>query len=497
MARALGVADRPLGPALLAEISGLTDADLTAGLHDLDARRLLGPSRDEVTLRHPLLAEAIRRRLVAGEVEGLHSAVAGALAATRDPEPAEVARHWQSAGDRGRELDWRIRAAQSAHARYAVQQEAAEWLRVLDLWPDGEADAGNPPILRYEVLLSLMNLWTGIDVELADHLAADCLTLAPDLPPLEAGSMLYLAGAHYAHIGQRDRGLDLLHRAVAIFEGCPPSEGHVWAVKALEAALLEAGRDQEAAQAAARGVEVSVALGDPAWHRRMLMVKAWHDVRAGDIASGMARARQAAELVVDRPDPRGEAALLSYYTDLLLLTGGDVDEVVAVGQKGLDSAAVWDLESYGVLAIRYNIATALRRAGQVRRAAGLVETHTAGRPSPDRWSLLHLERARLDMLQGHSEAARALAEALRARPVSPLDELAESTEALADVDVWTDAPGSAFASVVRAGRCGRSHGSGAVSGAVTHAGGARRRRRSGQRPRALACTSSSRRVGPA
>ena len=38
VARALGAADRPLTAALLAEISGLSAGDLSAGLHDLDAR---------------------------------------------------------------------------------------------------------------------------------------------------------------------------------------------------------------------------------------------------------------------------------------------------------------------------------------------------------------------------------------------------------------------------------------------------------------------------
>ena len=448
VARALGAADRPLTAALLTQITGLAADDLTAGLHDLDDRRLLGSSRDEVTLRHPLLADAIRRRLVAGEAEGLHSAMAGALAATRDPEPAEVARHWQSAGNRGRELNWRIQAAKVAHERFAMRQEAAEWRRVLDLWPEGDKVAGEPPIRRYEVLTSLMTVWTGIDVERNDDLAADCLALAPDLPPLEAAQMIYLAGDHYASVGERELGLDLLRRAIALFDACPPSEGHVRAVKCLGSALRGAGRNQEAAEAAGRGVEVSAELGDPAWHRRMLMEKAWHDVRAGDIAPGMARARQAAELVVDPPDPLGEALLLTDYTDLLLLTAGDADEVVAVGQHGLDSAAAWNLDSYGVLMLRYNMAEAMRRAGQVRRAAALIEPYTADGPGEDQWGALHLARARLLMLQGHPEAARALRDVLGARPVVALDELLEKAEAFADIDLWTGGQESAFANVV-------------------------------------------------
>ena len=66
IARALGVADRPLPDGLLSDVTTLASAELAAGLHQLADRRLLHPSGDQdVQLRHPLLAEAIRRRLVA------------------------------------------------------------------------------------------------------------------------------------------------------------------------------------------------------------------------------------------------------------------------------------------------------------------------------------------------------------------------------------------------------------------------------------------------
>src|SRR4051812_34255139 len=60
VARALGVADRPLTDALLAATTGLDAAGLDAGLRALDERRLLAaPAGDhDVRLRHPLLAEA-------------------------------------------------------------------------------------------------------------------------------------------------------------------------------------------------------------------------------------------------------------------------------------------------------------------------------------------------------------------------------------------------------------------------------------------------------
>ena len=68
IARARGVADRALVDRLLADVTTLAPTELTTGLRQLTDRRLLHPSiGHDVELRHPLLAEAIRRRLVGSE----------------------------------------------------------------------------------------------------------------------------------------------------------------------------------------------------------------------------------------------------------------------------------------------------------------------------------------------------------------------------------------------------------------------------------------------
>ncbi len=137
IARALGVADRPLSDGLLSEVTTLASAELAAGLHQLADRRLLQPTgNQDVQLRHPLLAEAIRRRLVRPESVDEHRRLANALAGAADPAASEVAEHWQRAGDPAEEIAWRIRAAGAAGQRFAWAQEGEQWLRVLELWPE-------------------------------------------------------------------------------------------------------------------------------------------------------------------------------------------------------------------------------------------------------------------------------------------------------------------------------------------------------------------------
>jgi hypothetical protein len=150
---------------------------------------------------------------------------------------------------------------------------------------------------------------------------------------------------------------------------------------------------------------------------------------------------------VTGPDPRGEARLAADHTDLLLLTAGHVDDVVAVGSRALAVAEAWDLDTYTVRLVRINMARAMLRAGQVSRAARFLEPLTSGNPTMDKW-LLHTERARLDMLQGHDEAALALAGVLRTMPARWLSERIELTECLADVWAWTGRPQSVLELVV-------------------------------------------------
>ena len=122
IARALGVGDRPLTAAELRAVTDLTPYALTAGLRALDGRHLTRTGEHDVGLRHPLFAEAARRRLVAGEASDAHRRLALALAEERDAASAEVAEHWRRAVEPANEIAWRIRAARDA--RYPVRRGA-------------------------------------------------------------------------------------------------------------------------------------------------------------------------------------------------------------------------------------------------------------------------------------------------------------------------------------------------------------------------------------
>ncbi len=440
IARALGVADRALTDTLLTEVTGLETAELAQGLHELDQHRLLRDSTGhDVELRHPLLAEAVRRRLVAPEAVDEHRRIATALALVPDASPAEVAEHWQRAEDPGQEIRWRIRAAQAAGQRFALAQEAEQWRRALDLWPDGVESLGSPAVRKEDAYLAAMDAMGHLDVAAAWDVAQEAMSALSDPTTMDAAETYQRAAGSLGHLGDQEGALRLLERAIRIYESAPPSAGYVQALGSYEYVLDSLGREREGAAVIALAIEVSAGLGDTADYRTLLSVQAWSDARNGDLELALSRIQQAVDIELSEPDPRDEIYVAVNHTLILLLTAAGPDEVAAAARPGLEVAARWGLDTWPLSALRSNIAQAMRLAGQVRRAAELIDPITEGAPS----HLLagdHAVRAHLDVLRGRLDAATERFEALCAVPTDGFGDLIEFVEHVADADLWCGRP---------------------------------------------------------
>ena len=382
---ALGIADRALTTTMLRDVTTLTSLALTAELHDLDQRRLLASPGDGhgVQLRHPLLAEAVRRRLVPGEAADQHRRLARALASSRDPSPAEVAAHWQAADSPDEELAWRMRAAREAHERFAAAQEAEQWLRVLELWPDHD-EAPDLPVSKIEACLACMDAVTiSGRIEQAKELLDETMTMADTLPPLTVAE-LHLRASHYRAVLE-DRGVGLQHarRAVEIYETAAPSVGLVIALEQLARTLQLMGRLDEASTYIGRAVRASSAAGDVVLQRRVLAQQVWHLGMAGDLEGARALADEAWSLELPRPDPMGDIRLGAVHTDVLLHAEASGDEVESAARRSLTAANDWNLDTTEAAALRSNVARTLIQQGRIDRAARIVDPLTATRSHPD------------------------------------------------------------------------------------------------------------------
>jgi hypothetical protein len=436
---ALGVADRGLAVDVLQAVTALSPTALTASLQALNRRRLLADGVDSVALRHPLLAEAVRRRLVPGEATGMHCSLAATLAETG--EPAEIAAHWQGAGDTDQELVWRIRAGRAAHDRIAPQEEARQWQRALELWAAGDLDERDG-LRRIDAQTAQLDaLEDAGHTEQAWALVVPLLERVDALPPLTAAEIFYRAAAYGDLVRGTFTALEYAVKAVALFETAPPSRGKVRALTENAHCLHFAGRVTEALEVGRRLVAVCRSLGDAVELRSALVTHAGHLTDLGWSAEVRALLDEAHHIRTPWPDPAGDIFIGLVETDLVLRFGGGPAALLAAGSDGLAAADKWHLDTSRALGLRCNVALGLLRAGRVAEAAELVDPHVEDAPYVDAWTL-HGMRIALDTVRGRLDDATKRLGALLS--VAAVSEDREVTTVVTPLDLWSGRPDVAF-----------------------------------------------------
>ncbi|GAA1671282.1 helix-turn-helix transcriptional regulator [Kribbella yunnanensis] len=137
--RAAAVAGHVVPHALLVAVAGLTDADLEPALRELAEKQLLVVGSDGYAFRHSLLRDAVVDDVLPGEWQRLNARCAEAIAADRSlvAQPdAELAAHWEAAGERARALDAAWNAAAEAERSFAYEQQWRMLERVLSWWDE-------------------------------------------------------------------------------------------------------------------------------------------------------------------------------------------------------------------------------------------------------------------------------------------------------------------------------------------------------------------------
>ena len=139
----VAVAGREVSHRLLAAVVGLDDGALVESLRAAVASQLLVTTAggDGYEVRHALLREVVEADLLPGERARLHADLAQAL--TERPEladgppavaAAEVAAHWDAAGEPTRALPARVQAGLAAERARAFPEAQRHYERALELW---------------------------------------------------------------------------------------------------------------------------------------------------------------------------------------------------------------------------------------------------------------------------------------------------------------------------------------------------------------------------
>ncbi len=442
--RVLGIAARPLDARLLATVAELSTSELTSALHDLAGRRLLAPAGGrDVALRHPLLAEAIRSRLVGGEAATVHERLAVALAERPDPEPDEVAHHFAQAGCSGAELTWRIRAARRAQQRFAPLEELRAWQRVLDLWPADALDVGPPPVTLGEVHARVLDCAVVV-APVEDVVRLTDEALAQDLPSDQRLHILRRAGDVKSSVGDNAYGLALLDEAARAYAGMAPSVGHVDTLECRSHILSGEGRFAEAAADVSTALEIAERLSDHPRRRRMLGETAVLLTQAGRHEEALQVLEDARAIKLAAENPVEDVKLALCEVAVLRHTGAPADPVLEAAATALDVADQWAYDGFLTTYLRYNAAEALLWEGEVERAGGLVDSLTSGEVSV-RNASAHVARMAVDLCRGLVPEALERCKALDAVKEADSGNWAAYAVFQAEVELWSRSPGAASA----------------------------------------------------
>lgn len=436
--------------ALLAAVTGAADEALLDRLREAVSRQILVPlpdtEREQFEFRHALIQEAVYDDLLPGERLRLHCTYAqalvdGAEGETSASRAAELAYHWQAAGDLSRALDAWIEAGIAAEGIYASGEAGAHFERALQLW---------------ERVLDTRN-WAGFDlIELHARAASAFEATAPSVAIAHVRSALALidpaaeptrAGLLYAQLGdysifaeETESGLEPYREAVRLVPAHLPSAARAHVLTELGRCLFFLNVRAESMSLCEQAVQVARTVGAQKEESAALIPMALHLVAGGAVESGLANADRARLLSAEAGEVHGVARAMT-NTAMMLIFAGLYEEAIAAAGEAFAYAML-----HGLIA-RFGSSNLLWAA------RGLVEL---GRWDEAADTLARSQRvggimevdAQQDFLlmaarRGDAGEALRQVELLRSRPTSHFYEAVRTVEGLAELALWRGDPGAA------------------------------------------------------
>ncbi|MGO4258722.1 helix-turn-helix transcriptional regulator [Marmoricola sp. RAF53] len=222
--RAASVSGRRVSHALLAEVAGVSEADLDLALREAVELNVLVPtSNDFYRFRHALLAEAVYDDLLPGERVRMHAAYVAALSSgTVNGTAAELARHARAARDLKTAVDASIRAGDEALSVGGPDEAADHFGTALELLAE--------PAARGEVVVDIGYLGSRTaDALIAAGRPARAISvvrelldgLEPDWPAEQRGRLLVALATAVMLDENRLDPLEYTEQAVALVPDAP------------------------------------------------------------------------------------------------------------------------------------------------------------------------------------------------------------------------------------------------------------------------------------
>jgi len=333
--------------AWLAAAAGLDDNATRGAARAAVDRGLLiaGSDRASYHFRHALLRQAVLDELLPDERVALHAAIAAALTARPAlavgiDRIAELARHWNAAGDAPSALRWLVTAAEQAEQNFAFDAAFDDYERALGWWEsvdDAPAVAG---IDHAALLLDAADA-----AGLAGHIgrAADLARSGLDEAyALDASRGAEAAGRVYPLLWEADRAAELFEFSTTtlmpVLDRVDPVARARFLVSRVEH-LVAYGTPAEVREPAAQMMAALRGISDPVLEARAYLVSAWCYEAYGDFEQVEAEYERAAE-IARNADAQSMLALVLYNhaafkTDVPDLPGSVtlLDEVDALVER--------------------------------------------------------------------------------------------------------------------------------------------------------------------
>jgi class 3 adenylate cyclase/DNA-binding CsgD family transcriptional regulator/tetratricopeptide (TPR) repeat protein len=434
---AVAVAGRRVPHRLLAAVVGQDHQQLVGGLRAAISDQLLvtAAGKDGYDLRHALLREVIDADLLPGERMELHAGYARALSQrpelTEGPPAAlaaELAAHWDAAGEPTRALPARVQAGLAADRARAFPEAQRHYERALELWDQvlqPESLAGTD---RLELLTSTADAarFSG-RIQHALVLLTEALDqLDPATDPVRVALVLMRLGHARWGTGDEPACLAALEEAVRILPATPSAErARVLAAQAQW--LGAADRYGQAERRATEALAVARTVGARAEEGHALEV-------LGSCTADIGHLEQA--LGIAEEVGNAEGTVLAYdHLGITLSYVGRTLEAAAVLRQGLAAARRLGLER----AIGSHLAADLARelvdlgdwngSDRILTEALDRDTNQAG--------LLHGAKGRLELGRGDFQSAHQHLEQARRLGPARFRQLA-SRSGLIELAIWGD-----------------------------------------------------------
>jgi DNA-binding CsgD family transcriptional regulator/tetratricopeptide (TPR) repeat protein len=412
--RTASVAGRAVSDRLLAEVTGIPEAEFYATLRETVDNHLLvvDPSGYGYTFRHALTRDAVYEDMLPGERVRLHAAYGEAL--ERDPRlasdvaalPATLAYHWYAALDLPRALPATVDAARAALTAYGHAEALRHLERALEIWPrvaDAEQRTGMDQVEVSRLAADAAYRFGALDR--AQSLIADALAQLPEGAKPERRVLLMERLA----IILRDKGKPsdaaaTLARALALLPPDQETRPRAVVLAALAGALMRADdmpgavRTARMAIAAARAVEAVDLEADA-----LITLGMYAYIEGTE--DGLDHSREGLRLALQADIPW--TALRGYinYSDALESFGrhAEAAQVAAEGMKlAIRAGIVRTLGSYLI----GNRAEPLLRLGEWAEVDQMTAEGLRALPEGVFAGTLHQIRAELAAMRGDYDMAR-------------------------------------------------------------------------------------------